>query len=173
MGYVLSSLTILALLVLSLGPAGESTVGPRAGVGVIQRMGVDPAVASPANPQRALSWPRGAPRTEIAPEPTPYVFTREDVRRAVLGAAERHGVDANQMLRIVQCESGLNPYAVNKTSLVKGAWQFADRTWAANSERYGHSGESAFDPYAASNVAAQMIRAGNIGAWNASRNCWE
>jgi len=95
------------------------------------------------------------PVTVVTPEPTPEPI---DVRAIVAASARRHGVDVAQLLRVTWCESRFDPSAVNPESGAAGALQFMPATWAANSVRYGWPGASPHDPYAASDVAAQMFR---------------
>lgn len=57
-------------------------------------------------------------------------------------AAERHGADAEQMMAVAICESGLNPEALNKNDPgtgSKGLFQFQDGTF------YGHAAQMGID----------------------------
>ncbi len=92
--------------------------------------------------------------------------------RVIRDAAIAAGVNADQLVRIGKCESGLRADALNPTSGAAGLFQHIDTTWVANSRRYGWAGASPFNPEASANVAAAMVAHGNIGAWDASKKCW-
>jgi soluble lytic murein transglycosylase-like protein len=63
------------------------------------------------------------------------------------------------LLSIAQCESGLNPSAVNPAGY-HGLFQFATSTWASQ----GYGGDI-YDPVAQSRTAARMISEGGQSAW--------
>lgn len=101
--------------------------------------------------------PSPTPEAAVAVAPPPVTATGSvvDIIRA---AAARHGVDGDWMVRIAQCESGLNPSAVNPAGYY-GLFQFSKSTWGA----YG-SGDI-FDPAAQSEATAKMLAAGGAGHW--------
>lgn len=56
-------------------------------------------------------------------------WSEDDIRLEIIKTANLHGIDANEALRIAECESGLNPQAKNYNSTAKGLYQFLDSTW--------------------------------------------
>jgi len=51
--------------------------------------------------------------------------------QAIYDAAARHGVSGDWLLSVAQCESGLDPSAVNPVTGDTGLFQFNPSTWAA------------------------------------------
>lgn len=51
------------------------------------------------------------------------------VENLIRGMAREYGVSEDVALAIAQCESGLDPYAMNPISSAKGVYQFTDGTW--------------------------------------------
>jgi len=51
------------------------------------------------------------------------------VQNEIIKQAKEYGVNESEALTIASCESGLDRYAVNKTSGAKGIYQFLDSTW--------------------------------------------
>ena len=47
----------------------------------------------------------------------------------IIDMAREYGVSEEVALAIAQCESGLDPYAMNPVSSAKGIYQFTDGTW--------------------------------------------
>lgn len=80
------------------------------------------------------------------------------VEAIIRAAAERHGVSGDWMVSIAQCESGMNPNAVNPAGYY-GLFQFSKGTWSA----YG-SGDI-MDPAAQSEATASMLANGGSGHW--------
>lgn len=100
-------------------------------------------------PEAVAAAPAPAP-----PPPAPA----GSVVAIIHAAAARHGVSGDWMVSIAQCESGLNPRAVNPAGYY-GLFQFSRSTWAA----YG-SGDI-FDPAAQSEATASMLANGGSGHW--------
>ena len=89
--------------------------------------------------------------TPVADAPAPDMAGNA-ITDIIRGAAERHGVDPDVMLRLAQRESSLNPSAKNPKSSAGGLFQFIDGTW----NQYGHGDK--FDPAANADAAARMMR---------------
>lgn len=89
--------------------------------------------------------------TPVADAPAPDMAGNA-ITDIIRGAAERHGVDPDVMLRLAQRESSLNPAAKNPKSSAGGLFQFIDGTW----NQYGRGDK--FDPAANADAAARMMR---------------
>jgi septal ring factor EnvC (AmiA/AmiB activator) len=85
--------------------------------------------------------------------------SRQAILQLIRAAAARFGANADQMVRVATCESGLNPRAYDRGSGASGLFQFMPGTF------YGHGGHDIWDPSDQSNVAAQMFSQGQAGAW--------
>ena len=74
------------------------------------------------------------------------------VRSIIAAAANRHGVDPDNLIRIAQIESSLNPNAQNPSSSAGGLFQFIDST----ARDYGLRNK--YDPYESSDAGARIYR---------------
>lgn len=61
----------------------------------------------------------------------------KDIKDAVLGAADKVGVDKGYMMAMTAQESSFDPNAKAKTSSAKGLNQFIDGTWKGMVDKYG------------------------------------
>jgi septal ring factor EnvC (AmiA/AmiB activator) len=68
---------------------------------------------------------------------------------------------ANWAVRLAQCESTMNPYAVNRSTGAAGLFQFLPSTWASTP---WHA-QSPFDPVANSQAAAWLYARYGAGQW--------
>ena len=87
-------------------------------------------------------------------------YTREEIERIIYAAADRYNQDPDDMLRVAQCESALDPYAVHPSGSY-GLFQFIRSTW--KSTPYGD--QSMFNPKANANAAAWMWQQGRRSEW--------
>ncbi len=87
-------------------------------------------------------------------------FSRREIVRYITQAAKRYDQSPEDMVRVAQCESNLDPYAVNPSGSY-GLFQFIRSTW--KSTPYGN--EDIFDPQANSNAAAWMWSQGRKSEW--------
>lgn len=87
-------------------------------------------------------------------------YSRKQVVRIINGAADRYGQSRSDMLRVAECESNLDPYAVNPSGSY-GLFQFIRSTW--KSTPYGN--KDIFDPEANANAAAWMWSEGRKSEW--------
>jgi hypothetical protein len=86
-----------------------------------------------------------------------------DIRALILAAwAPLGSGTASWAVRLAQCESGLNPYAVNRSSGAAGLFQFLATTWAGTPWR----GQSPFDPNANAQAAAWLYAKYGAGQWS-------
>ena len=99
------------------------------------------------------------PEPELGKHGTPE-YSRREIIRIINGAAERYGQSSSDMLRVAECESNLDPYAVNPSGSY-GLFQFIRSTW--KSTPYGN--KDIFDPEANANAAAWMWAEGRKSEW--------
>jgi len=74
-----------------------------------------------------------------------------DVRQIITDAAKRYGIPPEDMLKMAQIESRMNPSARSPRSSAGGLFQFLDGTWA----QYGRG--SKFDAAANADAAARLL----------------
>jgi uncharacterized protein YraI len=87
-------------------------------------------------------------------------YSRRQIVRIIYDAADRYGQSRSDMLRVAECESNLDPYAVNPSGSY-GLFQFIRSTW--RSTPYGD--KNIFDPEANANAAAWMWSEGRKSEW--------
>lgn len=96
----------------------------------------DPAVRLASVTHQAPAAPRTSSAPALPSNPGQQGVINEI--RAVFGPY------ANQALAVARCESGYNPYAVNRSSDAEGVFQFLASTWAGTSyARYSRMNASA------------------------------
>jgi hypothetical protein len=100
--------------------------------------------------------------------PAPPATTRparvppDSIRAIIVAAFSPLGPAAvSWALRIAACESGYNPYAVNRSSGAAGLFQFMPATWAHSP----WAAQSPFDPVANSQAAAWLYARSGPGQW--------
>jgi len=103
--------------------------------------------------------------TPVDPEPDTgrnghAEYSRNEIVRIIYAAADRYGQSRSAMLRVAECESNLDPYAVNPSGSY-GLFQFIRSTW--RSTPYGN--RDIFDPEANANAAAWMWSEGRKSEW--------
>ncbi len=87
-------------------------------------------------------------------------YTREEVIGFIYAAADRYGQSRSAMLRVAECESNLNPNAVNPTGSY-GLFQFVRSTW----DTTPYAQYDIFDAWASANAAGWMWSVGRRGEW--------
>ena len=87
-------------------------------------------------------------------------YSRQQIVRIIYDAADRYDQSRSAMLRVAECESNLDPYAVNPSGSY-GLFQFIRSTW--KSTPFG--GQDIFDPKANANAAAWMWSEGRKSEW--------
>lgn len=98
-----------------------------------------------------------------APPPAAPAAANGDIRAIILAAwAPLGSATASWAVRLAQCESGLNPYAVNRSSGAAGLFQFLATTWAGTPWR----GQSPFDANANAQAAAWLYAKYGAGQWS-------
>lgn len=109
------------------------------------------SLSMPADPTPATS-PRG---TEAR-----RVYSRQEIVQIIYDAADRYRQPRADMLRVAECESNLDPYAVNPSGSY-GLFQFIDSTWQSTP----YADRDVFDPRANANAAGWMWSVGRRGEW--------
>lgn len=87
--------------------------------------------------------------------------------------ATLYGVNATLMRRIIQAESGGNPYAKNSVSTASGCAQFTRATYTEYFQRTGEEWVSPFNAETNVKALAWFISQGEIRRWNASKHNWK
>ena len=88
-------------------------------------------------------------------------WTTEEIVAIIYDAAANYGQNGDDMLRVAQCESGLDPYNITPPYSASGLFQFLPGTWASTP----YAGDDIFDPVANANAAAWMWSVGRRGEW--------
>jgi soluble lytic murein transglycosylase-like protein len=97
-------------------------------------------------------WVLPAPESAgMGPDP---VAAQGGYEAAIYDACARYGCDGAQLVRVANCESGMNPNAVGAQGEV-GLFQIKMEIWGVN----------AWDPYASIDFAAQMFASGQGYNW--------
>jgi uncharacterized protein YraI len=111
----------------------------------------DEYLNSPPDPDEVDSRPGGSDQDD---------YSRKQIVRIIYAAADRYDQSRSDMLRVAECESNLDPYAVNPSGSY-GLFQFIRSTW--KSTPYGD--EDVFDPQANANAAGWMWQQGRKSEW--------
>ena len=118
-----------------------------------------------AQAEAAAAARRAAPPPPPAPRlpPAPAAAPAGDIPSLILAAwAPLGSATAQWAVRLVQCESGLNPYAVNRYSGAAGLFLFLAITWAGTPWR----AQSPFDASANAQAAAWLYSKYGAGQWS-------
>ena len=100
--------------------------------------------------------PTARPTADIPSAPPPAAGT---IQAIIQQAAAANGVSYPWMLKIAQCESGLNPHAYNPAGPYYGLFQFLMSTFRAN------GGTDIWDPVQQANITAKMLAHGQAHQW--------
>ncbi len=111
-------------------------------------------VTPPPPPAAAAARPYGSAFWQPVAEPP--VGT---IKQIIWAAAQKYNVSYSWLLGVAQCESGLNPTDVNRSSGASGLFQFMPATF------YGHGGTDIWDPTQQANIAAKMFSIGESSEW--------
>ncbi|MFN2463725.1 MAG: transglycosylase SLT domain-containing protein [Candidatus Dormibacteria bacterium] len=93
------------------------------------------------------------------PATSGHTPSQEEVIRIIRAAAARAGANGDQMVRVAECESSLNPRAYDPRSGASGLFQFMPGTF------YAHGGHDIWDAADQSRVAAGMFANGQADQW--------
>ena len=87
-----------------------------------------------------------------------------EYERVIREKCAQFGCNANQVIRVMYCESRGNPYATN--GIFKGLFQHHAGYWIHRSALYGLPGADIFDPYSQIHVTTQMFAQGLAYHWS-------
>lgn len=109
--------------------------------------------------------PSPTPILPPAPTPTPIIINNEQLNSLFSKYSQEYGVDEQLLKHIAQCESKMNPQAVNGP--YGGLFQFTSRTWITTRQAMPADPNSdlRFNPEEAIKTAAFKISRGGLGAW--------
>jgi len=124
---------------------------------------VEPRPPTP-RPQRHAGRSRPSAPATARPALPPTASQRE-VLRIVRAAARRYDLDVARFVRLIRCESGLNPRAVGGGGLYLGLGQQHRDYWPARAAAAGYRGASPFDPVANANTSAYLVVHGGWPNW--------
>lgn len=91
-----------------------------------------------------------------------------NVEQIVRQAARKYGINEDYFVHIAQCESGLNPnavnYSYNENGYPSGLFQHLSGYYPARAAKYGYS-SNVFDAYSNANTTAAMFADGLQYLW--------
>jgi hypothetical protein len=93
------------------------------------------------------------------------IAIRKGVKGMIRGLAKRHNLSVAKSLSVAKCESNFNPKAYNPAGPWAGVYQQDTDYWPGRAKKWGHKGESVFDPYANVDVSLKMARASGWHHW--------
>jgi len=99
------------------------------------------------------------PRASAAAIPAGPPPAPGTIQAIIQQAANTYGVSYSWMLKIAECESGLNPHAYNPAGPYYGLYQFLMSTFRAN------GGTDIWDPVQQANITAKMLAHGQAHQW--------
>ena len=97
-----------------------------------------------------------------APNPGGGAYTRDEIIQIIYAEADKYGQPRADMLRVAQCESVLDPNAVNASSGTSGLFQFLPSTWATTP----YKNQDIFDPVANAEATGWMWQNGRRNEWH-------
>ena len=89
------------------------------------------------------------------------VWQRDEIISIIYSAADYYGQPRGDMLRVAQCESGLDPYNVTPPYNASGLFQFLPGTWASTP----YAGQDIFNPVSNAFATGWMWSVGRRGEW--------
>ena len=114
-------------------------------------------VVPPPPPAPPPAVPKVAAGVTFAPQVSEPA--QGTVKQIIFTAAQTYKISYTWLLGVAECESGLDPTSVNRSSGASGLFQFMPATF------YGHGGTDIWDPTQQANIAAQMFSIGESGEW--------
>ena len=88
-------------------------------------------------------------------------WSTDEIIAIIHAAADRYGQSREDMLRVAECESGLDPYNVTPPYSASGLFQFLPGTWATTP----YADQDIFDPVANANATGWMWSVGRRYEW--------
>lgn len=87
--------------------------------------------------------------------------------------SQKYDVNLNLVFSIIDCESGWDRFAANKTSSAKSYFQILKGTWAETMIRMGlPTTTDVYNPYYHINAGVWLISQGELERWSESSRCW-
>ncbi len=149
---------------------GADVASPSAIANSSQVLGTETVIPTPtATPQvtpTPTTTPKATPKATPKPTMAPVV-AHADIESLFQQHASTHGVDAEIMKKIAQCESGMRPEATNGP--YGGMFQFVSSTWVSNRRAMGKDTDPnlRFNAAEAIETAAFKMGRDGYGAWPA------
>lgn len=163
---VTGTMTVATGLNLREGPGTNyNVVTVMPGGATVEIMGAPQAGFHPVRFHGSTGWASSEYLTTGAvwvPDTGNTEYTRDEIIQIIYAAADKYGQPRADMLRVAQCESVLDPNAVNPASGVSGLFQFMPSTWATTP----YADQDIFDPVANSEAAAWMWANGRRNEWH-------
>lgn len=129
-----------------------------------------PNTASPTQSEYTFSFlgseleKRRQEKLEELDRQSKILTTTADYERVIREKCAQFGCDADQVIRIMYCESTGNAFATN--GIYKGIFQHHAGYWIHRSALYGLPGADIFDPYSQIHVSTQMFSQGLAYHWS-------
>jgi hypothetical protein len=119
--------------------------------------------------QQLPVFPHGDYTIKVQNKITNTTYDKDKVKESIVRWAIFYGQNPDTLLRVAYCESGYNPYSVNKNYYDNGnptgLFQHISGYWEKRAARYGSPGASIYDYDAQAKVTAAMFKDGQSGAW--------
>jgi hypothetical protein len=96
--------------------------------------------------------------------------TKTGIETIIRAVCQEEQVDPELALKVAQCESGLDPQAINTNtdgSRDRGLFQINEKYHPEVTE------SEAFSVVSATRFFCRAFKSGNLSWWNASRTCWD
>lgn len=99
------------------------------------------------------------------PTPAPVIVAPADLENLFVKYSSEYSIDKNLLVKIANCESGLNPNATNRD--YAGLYQFAEPLWTRTRQLTGQNTDSnlRFNAEESIRTAAFMISQGHLNIW--------
>ena len=155
------AVVVLWIIAIGAGVPGASAIFDWTTHAIGAPLHVSPALDGPAEAAVVPKEIKGDLNTKSEASPDPIQTTASagsSTAQLIYEAADEFGVSGSYMLSIAECESGLDPSAVNPAGYY-GLFQFDQTTWAA----YGYG--SIYDPAAQARTTARLLAAGQSSRW--------
>jgi hypothetical protein len=123
------------------------------------------ATPTPTPTPKPSPSPSPSPSPLPSPSPSPIRVTNEELNSFFVQYSVFYGVDEQLLKGIAQCESEMNPQAVNGP--YAGLFQFTANTWLATRQAMGldPNPDLRFNPEEAIRTAAYKISVGGLNVW--------
>lgn len=126
---------------------------------------VPTATPTPSPTPTATPTPTSLPTATPTPSPTPSPLPQSSYESDFDSASSQYNVSKDKLKKIAQCESGINPAAVNGP--YGGMFQFTAETWVSTRRQMGkdENPDLRFNAKESIDTAAYKISNGGERAW--------